>query len=276
MKDGRTHLAHKAEHAVDLESGAVVAVTVQEADQGDTATMVETIITAAEQVEKIVEDGPAAERGRVQEVVADKGYHSNQAMVDLQAVGVRSYISEPGRGRRKWAGKPTEQAVVYGNRRRIRGGRGKALLRRRGELLERSFAHLYETGGMRRTYLRGHQNILKRLLIHAGGFNLSLVMRMQIGTGTPRGLQDRTRASVSGLLAIFGRLGDRPKRSCQYFAWFYWECDGIHLWSTLFQAPAPCSAPARKTLLPPRAARPSVSVRLGPHFPHNFSLTSAS
>jgi transposase len=247
MKDGRTHLAHKAEHAVDLESGAVVAVTVQEADQGDTATMVETIITAAEQVEKVVEQRPVREPGQVQEVVADKGYHSNQAMVDLQAVGVRSYISEPGRGRRRWAGKSAERAAVYENRRRIRGGRGRVLLRRRGELLERSFAHLYETGGMRRTYLRGHPNILKRLLIHAGGFNLSLVMRRQIGAGTPRGLQDRARASVAGLVGlvgIFRRSGGRSNWSCQNFAWLYWECDGIHVWFTLLQAPVPVSAPA--------------------------------
>lgn len=101
MKDGRTRLAHKAEHAVDLETGAVVAVTVQEADAGDTATSVDTLIEAAEQVETVVPDG------EIREVVADKGYHSNQVMVDLEAVGVRSYISEPDRGRRKWTNTAT-------------------------------------------------------------------------------------------------------------------------------------------------------------------------
>jgi transposase len=98
-------------------------------------------------------------------------------------------VSEPDRGRRDWQGKPEERDAVYANRRRIRGKRGKALLRRRGELIERSFAHVLETGGMRRTHLKGHTNILKRMLLHVSGFNLSLVMRKLIGRGTPRGLQ---------------------------------------------------------------------------------------
>ena len=248
MKDGRTHLAHKAEHAVDLETGAVVAVTMQEADQGDTTTMVETIIAAAEQIEKVAENAAAAEQvnAELEEVVADKGYHSNQTMVDLQAVGVRSYISEPERGRRNWEGKPAEQAAVYGNRRRIRGDRGKGLLRRRGELLERSFAHLYETGGMRRTHLRGHRNILKRLLIHASGFNLSLVMRVQLGVGTPRGLQGCSAGSVAGFLAIFSQSSEDPKRRCEFFAWFCGRFDDILLGPTLLQTPARLSAPAQK------------------------------
>jgi transposase len=105
-------------------------------------------------------------------------------MVDLAAVGVRSCVAEPARGRRDWSKEPAAQAPVYGNRRRIRGARGRRLMRRRGEMIERSFAHLYDTGGMRRTHLRRHTNILKRLLIHAGGFNLWLVMRQPIGLGT--------------------------------------------------------------------------------------------
>jgi Na+/H+ antiporter 1/Transposase DDE domain/Transposase domain (DUF772) len=117
MKDGRTHLAHKAEHAVDLETGAVVAVTVQDANEGDTATSIETLIEAAEQVETVVADG------EIKEVVADKGYHSNQVMVDLEAVGVRSYISEPDRGHRNWKDNPEARDAVYRNRRRIRGAR---------------------------------------------------------------------------------------------------------------------------------------------------------
>ena len=155
MKDGRTHLAHKAEHAVDLETGAVVGVTVQDADKGDTTTSIETLIEAAEQIETVVpeSEGP-------KELVADKGYHSNQALVDLEAVGVRSYIAEPERGRRNWKDNPEARGAVYRNRRRIGGARGRRLMGRRGELLERPFAHLYETGGMRRVHLRGHENIL--------------------------------------------------------------------------------------------------------------------
>jgi transposase len=206
MKDGRTHLAHKAEHAVDLETGAIVAVTVQGADEGDTTTIVETAMAAAEQVEDAQAD--AKDPQSLEEVIADKGYHSNQTMVDLDAVGIRSYIAEPDRGRRDWSEAPEAQAPVYGNRRRIRGPRGRRLMRRRGETIERSFAHVYDTGGMRRTHLRGHTNILKRLLIHAGGFNLGLVMRHLIGVGTPRGLQGRLAATIAALVALWSFVDD--------------------------------------------------------------------
>jgi transposase len=204
MKDHRTHLAHKAEHAVDLETGAVVAVTVQGADEGDTTTSIETLIEAAEHVETVVPDGEG-----VQEVVGDKGYHSNQVMVDFEAIGIRSYISEPDRGRRTWAKHPEAHGPVSRNRRRIRGARGKRLLRLRGERLERPFAHLYETGRMRRVHLRGHENILKRVLLHAGAFNLGLLMRHLVGIGTPRSLQGRDRAVLAclwSLLASAARL----------------------------------------------------------------------
>jgi transposase len=189
MKDGRTHLAHKAEHAIDLDSGAMVAVTVQGADVGDTTSLIETAIAAAEQVEAA--HAASAAPAALTELVADRGYHSNQTMIDLDAVGVRSYIAEPDRGRRRWAKAPNAQCAVYGNRRRIMRTRGKRLLRRRGELMERSFAHVYETGGMRRTHLRGHRNILTRLLVHASAFNLGILMRQVFGRGTPRGLQGR-------------------------------------------------------------------------------------
>jgi transposase len=209
MKDGRTHLAHKAEHAVDLDSGAIVAITVQGADQGDTTTIVETTIAAAEQVEATKsDDGDARE---ITEIVADKGYHSNQVMVDLDGLDIRTYISEPERGRRDWTQDPDAQRPVYANRRRIRGKRGKRLLRRRGEVLERPCAHLYDTGGMRRTYLRGHRNILKRLLLHSAGFNLGLLLRRLIGIGTPRGLQGH-RARV------FAASG-----ACACVMWLLWE-----------------------------------------------------
>jgi transposase len=203
MKDGRTHLAHKAEHAVDLETGAIVGVTIQDADDGDTTTCVETLIHAADQVETVRPDGEG-----IEEIVGDKGYHSNQSLVDFEAVGLRSYISEPDRGRRNWKKNPTARDAVYRNRRRIRGRRGLRLLRLRGERLERPFAHLYETGGLRRVYLRGHANIRKRLLIHAGGFNLSLLMRQLIGAGTPRGLQGRLAAALVALLTLIRTLSN--------------------------------------------------------------------
>jgi transposase len=195
MKDGRTHLAHKAEHAVDLDTGAVVAVTMAHADQGDATTIHQTLAEAGEQISRVAEqvnngqDGERVKADGPTGLVADKGYHSNDVLVALQQVGVRSYISEPDRGRRRWKGKEKAQGAVYANRRRIHGQAGRALLRRRGERVERSFAHAYETGGMRRAHLRGTENILKRVLIHIGGFNLGLVMRQMIGKGTPRGYQ---------------------------------------------------------------------------------------
>ena len=202
MKDGRTHLAHKAEHAVDMETGAIVAVTLQGADVGDTTTIIETAIVATEQVEDA--QANVDDRQSLEEIVGDKGYHSNQTLIDLDAVGIRSYVSEPDRGRRDWSKDPEARAPVYGNRRRMRGRRGRRLMRQRGERIERSFAHLYDTGGMRRTHLRGHTNILKRLLIHAGGFNLGLVMRHLIGIGTPRGLQGRVAAVLATLGVLMG------------------------------------------------------------------------
>jgi transposase len=212
MKDGRTHLAYKAEHAVDLETGAVVAVTVATGDAGDTETMLETLPQAGENIaevacatnheevgERVHPEGPA-------ETVADKGYHSNDTLVALKEAEVRAYISEPDRGPRQWKGKPQAQAAVYSNRRRIQGEHGQALLRRRGELLERSFAHAYETGRMRRVYLRGRDNVLKRVLIHVGALNLSLVMRKLWGKGTPRGFQGYSADAVLAFLRLWMAL----------------------------------------------------------------------
>ncbi len=216
MKDGRTHLAHKAEHAVDLETGATVGVTMQDADDGDTTTSLETLIEAAEQVEAVRPDGDG-----IEEVVGDKGYHSNQSLVDLEAVGVRSYISEPDRGRRNWKKNPTARDAVYRNRRRIRGARGLRLLRLRGERLERPFAHLYETGGMRRVHLRDHTNTRKRVLIHAGGFNLGLLMRQLIGVGTPRGLQGRLVAALVAFLVLIRSLWEPMKRPARLVCPFH-------------------------------------------------------
>jgi transposase len=157
----------------------------------------------------------------LEEVVADKGYHSNATMTELSGMEIRSYVSEPDRGERDWEGQSEARQAVYANRRRIRGSRGKRLMRRRGEVIERSFAHCYETGGMRRTHLRGHGNILKRLLVHVAGFNLGIAMRSLFGLGKPRRAQDGLAAGVLGLLAPimvclgsfwrrWGRLGRLP------------------------------------------------------------------
>ena len=187
MKDGRTHMGHKAEHAVDMDTGATLAVTVQAADQGDTQTIG---LTLRETMETLAEIGPGPDGVlMVEAVVNDKGYHSDATITDLTEMGIRTYTAEPRRGRRKWKGRERERKAVYANRRRIRGVRGKALLRRRGERVERPFAHQYETGAMRRTHLRGHANIRKRLLVHAAGDNLALLMRTLTGIGKPRVLR---------------------------------------------------------------------------------------
>jgi transposase len=211
MKDGRTHLAHKAEHAVDLETGALLAVTLQAATAGDTNTVYETLAQCGEQIRDVAACIGDEEGGRVNaqgpaEVVLDKGYHSNDVLVCLKQLQVRTYCSEPDRGRRNWIGKKEERAAVYRNRRRIRSERGKRLLRQRGEKVERSFAHLYESGAMRRTHLRRHSNILKRLIIHASAFNLGLMMRTLFGSGTPRRAKDRISSVFPAIQLTFAML----------------------------------------------------------------------
>jgi transposase len=208
MKDGTTHLAHKAEHAVDMETGAVVAVTLQAADLGDTTTVIPTVVAATEQLQAVADDAKTADRMDAEwmtELANDKGYHSGQVLAALAERGIRTYTSEPRRkGRRDWKGKHRERDAVYANRLRIRGARGKRIVRRRGEVVERSFAHAYETGGLRRTHLRGHENILKRLLVHIGGFNLGLVMRKLFGIGKPRRVQDGLGKALSAtILALW-------------------------------------------------------------------------
>jgi len=207
MKDGRTHLAHKAEHAVDLETGAIVAVTLQEADQGDTTTIQTTLPEAVEQLEAVAAINDKVKT--VEELVTDKGYHSKETVLDMQSLGLRTYISEPDRGRQNWIDQHAERDAVYANRRRIRGNRGQQLMRRRGELLERPNAHLYETGGMRRTHLRGHGNILKRLLVHVAACNLGLWMRTLTGIGTPRGLQGRLATALAIWFTLWVLLRDQ-------------------------------------------------------------------
>ena len=212
MKDGTTHLAHKAEHAVDMGEGgqgAILAVNVCDAVVGDTKTICDTINQASENLRAIVDDERVSEKisdAWASEAVADKGYHSNDTMCDLSAMELRSYISEPDRGRRHWADKEDgldARDATYANRRRIKGERGKALMRRRGELIERSFAHAYETGAIRRLHLRKRDNIAKRVLIHVAGFNLGLLMRVKYGLLKPRRLSD---AAVFALMMIWMML----------------------------------------------------------------------
>jgi transposase len=212
MKDGRTHLAHKAEHVVDLETGALLGVSLHEADQGDTQTVVQSVEAAFDHVSEAIESmGAELPEKLFEEVITDKGYHSNQSCQELQELGLRTYLSEPQRGRRKWKAQPEAQRAVYANRRRVRGERGKRLQRRRGERLERSNAHMYETGGMRRTHLRGHENILKRLIVHAAGFNLGLLMYSVLGIGKPRRLQDFPGLLLSLIYWLWGLFRCLPQ-----------------------------------------------------------------
>jgi transposase len=180
----------------------IVAVTLHGADVGDTATIQETVAEAGERITTVVADADDEVAKQISangphEVVTDKGYHSRAVVSELAEWGVRTYCSEPNRGRQRWQDRPREQQAVYANRRRIGGERGLRLLRRRGEKLERWNQHLYDRGGMRRVHLRGRENILKRLVVHAGAANLGLLMRMLFGKGTPRGLQGRVQAIFS-------------------------------------------------------------------------------
>lgn len=201
MKANATDMAHKVEHAVDMETGAVVAVTIHGGTTHDTKSIDATLEAAATNLGEVREtleaerddddEPPSPIAGQIEEVVADKGYHSNETLCELDESEIRPYIAEPQRGRRNWKNKETEKKLVYANRRRTKGQRGRRLMRQRGELLERPFAHAYETGGMRRIHLRRHDNILKRLVVHIAGVNLSLLMRQLFGVGTPRSLQGR-------------------------------------------------------------------------------------
>jgi transposase len=220
MKDGRTHLAHKAEHAVDLDTGAVVAVTLPGADKGDTTTLDATLCEAGMTVAELAgreaelrpDHEPKVNVNGIEELVTDKGYHSAAVIKRVKSYEVCSYIPEKQpKGRRNWHGKAAEQQAVYENRRRVRSEYGKSLLRRRGELVERSFAHCYETGGMRRCHLRGRDNILKRQLVHVGAFNLSLILRQLLSAGTPRELRNRSGRIVLSLLLLLWYRNDHQR-----------------------------------------------------------------
>src|SRR5271163_30966 len=207
LKDGRTALAFKAENAVDMETGAIVAVATHRGAAADTATIQETVIEAAIAVAGLIaEPTPEGEYSvhpdGVQEVVADKGYHSNQAVRGLDELELRTYIAEPDRGPRNWLGKAAEKAAVYGNRRRVQGNRGKSLQRQRGERIERNFAHQFDTGGLDRLYVRGKENVHKKFLIQAAACNLALLMRSTYGSGKPRAAHDRIAEAILMILAV--------------------------------------------------------------------------
>src|SRR5271167_3831859 len=213
LKDGRTALAYKAENAVDMETGAIVAVTTHSGAAADTATMQETVMEAGLAVAGLIAEKTAEGKFEVhpegvQEVVADKGYHSNEVMVGLAEIEVRSYIAEPDRGTRSWNGKAAEKQAVYGNRRRIQGDRGKRLQRQRGERIERNFAHQFDTGGLDRLYVRGIENVHKKFLIQAAACNLALLMRSLFGAGKPRAAHDLAVEAIFAILAFLGAINE--------------------------------------------------------------------
>lgn len=184
MKDGTTHLAYKPEHAVDLDTGAVVAAEIHPADEGDTTTLPGTLEAAAANLGRV---GMAPSAAEPAELVADKGYHSRAILKDLDGGAWKTRIAEPQRkGISRWHGDTEARDAVYANRGRLCSARAKAAMRRRAEIAERSFAHNLERGGMRRTWLRGRKNVHKRYLIHVAGHNLGLLMRQLIGAGTPK------------------------------------------------------------------------------------------
>ena len=194
LKDGRTHLAYKPEHAVDLDTGVIVAATLHPADQGDTTTIAGTLIAAETHLEQI---SAAPTKEKPSELVADKGYHSRAVLKDLDGGAWKTRIAEPRqRGFSRWHGDDKARAAVYANRTRLGSGIGKQAMRRRAELVERSLAHTLDRGGMRRAWLRGRNNVHKRYLIHVAGHNLGILMRLLIGAGTPKEAAARAFASL--------------------------------------------------------------------------------
>jgi len=211
MKDGRTHLAYKAEHAVELGSGLIVAPVVYRGDDGDAETLPVTVEVARAQLTA------AGSPHDVDEVVGDKGYHKAETIQILEEVEqVRTYIAEPKRrGRRKWQDKPAgQQHAVYANRQRIKGERGRRLGRQRSEQAERSFAHTCETGGGRRAWVRGVANVSKHHVMRAAACNLGIIMLARFGIGTPRTLQGGLGIVFIALVwLVWGAYSSRRPRS---------------------------------------------------------------
>ncbi|WP_437222594.1 transposase [Planctomicrobium sp. SH661] len=196
MKDGCTHLGYKAEHVIDLESEFILSATVCHGTASDASTFIESVVNAQQNV--ILAGSPE----EIEEVAADQGYHKNETITQATQLGLRTYIPEPNsQYNRTWTDKPVEvQQAVLNNRQRMSRSKGKDLQRQRSEKVERSFAHVCETGGARRTWLRGLEKINKRYLIVAAARNLGLLMLKAFGIGKPRGLQGGIRA----ILALWG------------------------------------------------------------------------
>jgi transposase len=185
MKDGTTRLAYKPEHAVDLDTGVIVAAPIHPADEGDTTTLKPTLDEAEKNLSAM---DLAPTREDPCDLIADKGYHSRAVLKGLDDGPWKTRIAEPtpANGFLRWQGDEEARVAVYGNRNRLRSGVGKQSMRKRGEIVERSFAHVLDRGGMRRTWLRGRENVHKRYLIHVAGYNLGILMRALFGCGTPR------------------------------------------------------------------------------------------
>ena len=202
LKDGRTRLADKPEHAVDLDSGAIVAAEIHPADQGDTTTLPGTLAAAAANL-ATVDAAPTPEDPA--ELVADKGYHSRAGLKDLEDSAWKSRVAEKRmRDVHRWHGDEEARRAVYNNRARLRSGVAKQAFKRRAELVERSFALTLDRGGMRRAWLRGRENLHKRYLVHVAGYNLGLIMRLLVGAGTPRELMARVAAHLLVLTTAEG------------------------------------------------------------------------
>jgi transposase len=195
MKDGTTHLAYKAEHVVDLDSDLILAAEICQGTEHDSHTLTDSVMQAQQQLRTI-----GAEQ-LIEEVVADKGYHSADSLDQCQMLHFRTYIPEPKRTSDwTWTDKsPAHQHAVHGNRQRVRRSKGKRLQRRRSELCERTFAHVCDTGGMRRTWLKGLVEVTKRYVIAAAAHNLGRILRTLFGVGKPRALQGFGETSAAGL-----------------------------------------------------------------------------
>ena len=195
MKDGSTHLAYKPEHAVDLDTGVIVAAPIHEADRGDTSTLDPTLAEAAKNLSAV---GLAPTPEHPSDLVADKGYHSRDILKALDDGPWKTRVAEPrpSKGYLRWHGDDAARDAVYANRARLKSGVGKDAMRKRGEIVERSFAHVLDRGGMRRTWLRGRENVHKRYLVHVAGYNLGILMRALFGAGAPRAAAEAKNAFV--------------------------------------------------------------------------------
>ena len=209
MKDGTTHLGYKPEHAVDLDTGVVVAAPIHPADEGDTTTLSATLEVAERNLGEV---GLALTKDEPCVAATDKGYHSREQLKALEDGVWKTRIAEPepARGYLRWHGDKAARRAVYANRARLKSAIGRETMRRRGELVERSFAHILDRGGMRRAWLRGRENVHKRYLIHVAGFNLSVLMRALHGQGTPREAAEARVAFIFVLqtdaLLVFGLI----------------------------------------------------------------------